>query len=167
MASEEEIVITFLFKREGETKISVSDFCLSLSMDLNWFSPTQAKNFVEKAITKKLLTKRDDALSPTFNIDSVSVPVGFQPSQATIQDEGEDVKKSGQISESVLRSIIQKIAKERAMKEGGVHEKVRELAKKKHISSEVAALLFGKATGVSLSEFFASVNQIVIKQNKE
>ena len=57
MDSEWKIIIAFLFKRSGKEKLSLSEFYLSLSMDLKWFSPQQAKAFVNHAVEQKLLTE--------------------------------------------------------------------------------------------------------------
>ena len=56
MNSEWEIIIAFLFKRSGREELSFSDLYLTLSIDLNWFTPEDAKAFVNMAIKQKLLT---------------------------------------------------------------------------------------------------------------
>ncbi|MBN2066075.1 MAG: DUF2240 family protein [Candidatus Thermoplasmatota archaeon] len=167
MVSEEEIIIAFLFKREGKTEISTSDFFLSLSMTLNWFSPKQAKDFVERAITKKLLVAREGILSPAFEIDSITVPVGFRPSMPSLQIEEKEVEVHKKEGEVTLQSMVHKIAKESAIGEGDITRRVQKIVEKKGISSEVAALLLGKELGVPLTEFFDAVGQGIFKQNKE
>ncbi len=166
MTSEEEIIIAFLFKREGKTEVTASDFCLSLSMDLNWFSPTQAKAFVERAITNKLLVKHDDMLSPTFNVELLAVPVGFHPSTPSTKNMRGERKDPKQKSKHILQSIVERIAKESSIEEEVILERIQKLREEKNISPEVAALLLGKELGGSLTDFFEVVNNGIIKQNK-
>ena len=45
--SEMRIIIAFLFKRSGKEEMSPSELYLPLSMDLQWFTPNQAKEFVD------------------------------------------------------------------------------------------------------------------------
>ena len=85
MVSEEEIIITFLFKRSGKSKLSFSDLYLILSMDLNWFTPEDAKAFVNLALKQKLLTKKGDLIKPNFDYDKIIVPVGFTPSKQVFE----------------------------------------------------------------------------------
>ena len=46
MPSELEIVITFVYNRSGKSELSFSDLYLTLSMELNWFTPDDAKEFI-------------------------------------------------------------------------------------------------------------------------
>ena len=46
MDSEKEIIISFLFKRSGKESLKFSDLYLALSMELNWFTPDDAKSFI-------------------------------------------------------------------------------------------------------------------------
>ena len=55
MPSESEIIIAFLFKRSGKAKLSFSDLYLTLSMDLNWFTPDDAKSFLNLTLKQNLL----------------------------------------------------------------------------------------------------------------
>lgn len=167
MASEEERIIAFIFKREGKEEISLSAFCLSLSIDLNWCSPKQAKEFIERAVIKKLLVRHDDVVSPTFDVASVIIPVDFQPSIHNIQIEEKKRTVHEKESEFSLQLMIQKIAKESAIEEEDITKKLQDIAEGKNISSEVAALFLGKELGLSLPEFFDPVNESIFKQNKE
>ena len=54
MESDAEIIIAFIFKRSGKQKLKLSEFYLPLSMQLNWFSPQEAKDFVKIAIKQKV-----------------------------------------------------------------------------------------------------------------
>ena len=73
MESDAEITIAFIFKRSGKQKLKPSEFYLPLSMQLNWFSPQEAKDFVKIAIKQKLLKEKEEIIEPTFDITQVTL----------------------------------------------------------------------------------------------
>ena len=50
MNSEAQKVIAFVFRRSGKKQIPYSDFYLTLSMELNWFTPDDARKFLDFSI---------------------------------------------------------------------------------------------------------------------
>ena len=93
MASEKEIIITFLFNRSGKSKLSYNEIYLTLSMQLNWFTPDDAKLFINQTIEEKLIKKEKDLLSPNFDYKNIVVPVGFTPSKMVFKEKTEIPKK--------------------------------------------------------------------------
>jgi len=156
MASEEEIIIAFIFKRSGATELDFTKFYLTLSMDLNWFTPEDAKQFINRAIKYKLLSKKDETIIPTFDVGKIDVPMGFYPSKRLFEEEPEIVKET-KIKEDVFDQIVQKIVDVTKLDVAVVLKEIKELEKEKNITSEVAALLIGKEREVSLDGFFDAV----------
>jgi hypothetical protein len=152
MASEEEIIITFLFKRSGKPKLSFSDLYLTLSMNLNWFAPEGAKEFVTFALKQKLLTKKGEAITPNFDYEKIVVPVGFTPSKRVFEEK--ETKKRDEKVETVLNKIVKQLVEKTDLDESQVIEKINATSKEKNITTEVAALLIGKEYNVSLVDFF-------------
>jgi hypothetical protein len=81
MDSEVKIIISFIFKRSGKQKLSFSELYLDLSINLNWFTPEDAKKFVNEAMEKGFLIKEKDLIGPAFDIKKIQVPIGFYPSK--------------------------------------------------------------------------------------
>ena len=79
MVSEEEIIIAFLFKRSGKETLTPPELYLPLSMDLKWFTPQQAKDFIKLAEKKKLLNKKNNLIKPNFDYKKINIPLSFQP----------------------------------------------------------------------------------------
>lgn len=156
MPSESEIVIAFIFKRSGKNELGFSEFYLSLSMDLNWFTPKQAKEFINIALKQKLLIKKDDLIKPNFDYNKTSVPVGFYPSKQVFEEK--EVKKHVK-EEDVLKKIIRRIVEETNLNEQEVVTKLQEIEKEKNITPGVAALLVGKEHNVSLDDFFNKIEE--------
>jgi len=81
MDSEIKIIIAFLFNRSGKKEMSFSEIYLSLSMDLNWFTPDDAKKFLNYAIKNKFLIKKGSLIEPAIEISKITIPVGFSPTK--------------------------------------------------------------------------------------
>lgn len=164
MDSEAEIIITFLFKRSGKEELSLSEFYLSLSMDLKWFSPKQAKAFVGHAVEKKLLIKKGDLVKPNFDYKKVVVPTGFHPSKQLFEEKEKDIKEE---KEDVVKTIIDRIVKKTGIDAQSVVEKIKVIEKERNIASEVAALLAGKEYDVSVEDCFEDVEGKIFRENIE
>ncbi len=67
------------FKRKGKDSLKETEFVLALSIDLNWFSPDQAKNVVREAERAGLIKREGDIIRPSFDLSSVDPPQGFKP----------------------------------------------------------------------------------------
>ena len=156
MVSEEEIIITFLFKRSGKTKLSFSDLYLTLSMNLNWFTPEEAKEFVTFALKQKLLTKKGEAITTNFDYDKIVVPVGFVPSKMAFEEK--EVKKRDEKEETVLEKIVKQLVEKTDLDKRQIVEKINATAKEKNITTEVAALLIGKEYDISFEDFFKEID---------
>lgn len=159
MVSEEEIIITFLFKRSGKPKLSFSDLYLTLSMDLNWFTPEGAKEFVSFALKQKLLTKKGEAITPNFDYGKIVVPVGFTPSKRVFEEK--ETKKRDEKVETVLNKIVKQLVEKTDLDESQVIEKINATSKEKNITTEVAALLIGEEYNVSLVDFFKEIEETI------
>lgn len=160
MASEKEIILSFLFKRSGKESLKYSDIYLALSMDLNWFTPADAKAFVNMAIDEKLLTKKGDLIKPSFEVNKIDVPIGFSPSKLVFEEKKEKIVKK---EEDVLNRIIKQIVKETALSEQQVTEKINLTAKEKNIIDEVAALLLCKEHDIKFEEFIEGIEEKIFK----
>jgi len=160
MVSEAETIIAFVFKRSGKKEINFSTFYLTLSMDLNWFTPNNAKKFVTQAIEQKLLIKKKDLLIPAFDIEKINIPLGFVPSRKIVFKE--KLKEKTEID--VLTKIIKKISQETNNSEETIINRINDIEKEKNINPEIAALLVGRENNIELSEFFNDVEMKIFEK---
>jgi hypothetical protein len=161
MPSENEIIIAFLFKRSGKSKLSFSELYLTLSMDLNWFTPEDAKTFLNLGLKQKLLIKKDESIQPNFDYEKIGVPVGFTPSKQIF--EVKEVEKHAEKGETVLDKIIKRLVEKTDIERPQVTDKILSIAKEKNITTEVAALLVGKEHNISLTDFIGEVEKDIFK----
>jgi hypothetical protein len=162
MSSEREIILSFLFKRSGKESLKFSDLYLALSMDLNWFTPDNAKAFINTALEDKLLTKKGNLIKPTFNIEKIDVPTGFYPSKLVFEEKKERMPEK---KEDVLYKIIKRIVKDTDLNQQQVTEKVKAIVKEKNIVDMVAALLIGKEYDIDFNDFFNEIEEKILKIN--
>lgn len=162
MVSEEETIITFLFKRSGKSKLSFSEVYLTLSMDLNWFTPEDAKDFVNIALKQKLLTKKDELIKPNFDYDKIVVPVGFYPSKMVSEEK--EVEKHDKKDDDALNKIVKRLVEKTDLDEQNIIEKIKEVEKEKNLNLEVAALLVGKEYDISLEDFFEEIENKIFRK---
>lgn len=164
MVSEAKIIIAFLFKRSGKSKLSFSDLYLTLSMDLNWFTPEDAKDFVNSALKQKLLTKKGELIKVNFDYDKIVVPVGFYPAKMVFEEkEGERREEE----RDVVKAIVGRIVEKTGLEAQNVIEKIKDIEKEKNITLEVAALLVGKEYDASVEDCFEDVEDKIFRENRE
>ena len=164
MNSEIKIIISFLFKRSGKEELTASDLYLSLSMDLRWFSPKEAKDFVNSALLQNFLIEKGAQIKPNFDYKKIAIPVGFYPSKQTFEEEKNKVNEERQ---DVVKLITEKIIEKTEQDEQSVFEEIKEVANKRNISLEVAALLVSKKYDIVVSAFFDQVEGKIFTENAE
>ncbi len=162
MDSEREIIISFLFKRSGKEHLKFSDLYLALSMDLNWFTPDDAKAFITLAIKENLLIKEDNLIKPNFDYEKTTVPVGFTPSKKVfeITKDNEEEKPV-----SILDELKKLIEKNKNIDTEQINELINKLAKEKNITEEVAALLIGTEHNINFDDFYDKIEDLIFNKN--
>lgn len=155
MTSEEKIIISFVFKRSGKQKLKENDIYLSLSMDLNWFTPNTAKDFVKNALQKNLLVEKNGFIEPGFDLKSINIPTGFFPSGKNSFEIEVKTKKDADFFDNIIEFIIEKTGQKRE----NVLDEIVRISVEKNIQQEVAALLYAKGKNIDLSGFFDRVEK--------
>ncbi|TFH03653.1 MAG: DUF2240 family protein [Methanosarcina sp.] len=72
-------VVSAPFKKNLAGSLSEKDFEFSLAFDLKWFSPKIASEVKSRALEAGLLSLKDGALLPCFDVESVRLPHAFKP----------------------------------------------------------------------------------------
>jgi len=160
MTSQAEIIISFIFKRSGKTELSFSDIYLTLSMELNWFTPDDAKAFVQKTIDKKILTKKKSQLRPSFDISKIDIPIGYYPT-GDLFEEKKQIKK--EIDSSVLEQIIDRIEKKTNKDRKKIEGEIKKISSEKNLKNETAALLYGKEYNTNFNELYEKIEKSILE----
>ena len=166
MNEEAKQVLAFIFKRSGKKTLPASDVFLAISMELQWCSPKEAKSFVKQSVLTSLLSEHDEGLTPSFEVDEVSIPTGFKPSANCFK--ALDLPKTSSINDSIISMVIQRVQNETTMDENDIKQAIKALAQEKLISDEVAALFFMKKKELHIQDLIplARKNMATSEKNK-
>jgi len=160
MVSEEEIIIAFVFERSGKNEMLFSEFYLTISMDLNWFTPDDAKALSNNFIKNKFLIKTKESVKPGFDVSKIKVPLGFYPSKQILEKK-EPVNNS--IERDLFTDILDEIAAKAKKNKEELLEKINKIQEEKNITKETAALMVGKDFEIDLTAYFEKVEEEIIK----
>jgi hypothetical protein len=134
--------ISVPFKRKGKEALKESEFVLSLSIDLNWFNPQQAKAVLKEAERAGHIKRERDMVCPTFDLDSIQIPQGFRPDAGILE------------KKTLFDRIIDRITSGTGMDKHKVialiNKKQDELSKLVEI--EVSALLVALEQGIGVDD---------------
>ena len=158
MESESKKIISFVFKRSGKSLLDKSKFYLSLSLDLKWFSPKNAKNFMNQSIEQNLLIEKNNLLEPNFNIYEISIPFGYKPSE-------KNYKKNDKIIENKskdIKDIIFKKYNYNSTKKKMINKNIELIINEKNIYSNVASLLFFRELNIDISDYIKLSEEEII-----
>lgn len=157
--SEMQIILAFLFKRSGKEELSAAEIYLPLSMDLKWFTPNQAKAFVNMALQQKFLEKKDSKMIPCFDYKKVVIPVGFSPTKQDV------LEKETKLD--AIKTIMVRISEKAGLSDAEVSERISKTSEEKNISEGVAALLVAKEYNVEFEDCFEDIENRIFIENRE
>ncbi len=134
--------VSMPFLRKGKETLKESEFVLALSIDLNWFTPEQAKIVLAEAEKSGLLKRDGEMVSPAFDISGVKIPSGFKPQQGIFD------KKT--LFERIIERIISGTGIDKRKAIALINKKQEELAKT--VVIEVSAILVAIEHGVLVDD---------------
>ena len=137
---EAKIILAFLFKRSGKNQVKEAELYLPLSLELKWLSSSQANQFVQYCIHNKLLKKVDNAVTPTFEVKTIEIPVGFQPS--TTQFPLQPQPSASPETQTEDQGIFQQLLTASKFDKKQLEHDIQQLAKNKGITKETAMILW-------------------------
>jgi hypothetical protein len=162
MESEAKIIIAFLFNRSGKTELKDSELYLPLSMELGWLSAKESQDFIKYAIKQELLIKKDGLLQTNFPFENVIIPLGFIPSKKFFAEKKDEFKE-----DDIIDGIALKISTLTNHSQKEILEEIKQEEKEKNLFSEVAALYVARKYSIDITDWYDSVEKILIKENRE
>ncbi|MEA3457544.1 MAG: DUF2240 family protein [Candidatus Thermoplasmatota archaeon] len=160
MNSEIKIIIAFLFKRSGKKEMTQSELYLTLSIDLKWFSPQKAKEFVNSTLQNNILVKKGAFLTPTFDVNKITIPTGFHPSKEVFYKQKEEEEEE---IPDIIENVVKRIAEDTGMNVKDIFEKIKYAEREKNVLLEVAALLIGREYDIALDSYFEGAERKIFK----
>jgi hypothetical protein len=152
--------LSYLFQREGKDVLFEKELVLSVSMDLGWFSPDEAKQLINVGIELKLLSQEDNGFKPCFDYKTLSLPIDFIPSKKILQVESQ---------EPLLLSIVRTIEKKTGLGRSKIMAEINKKQNLLDLEIEVAAILVAKKYDVDIFGFLreaeANIFSIIKKES--
>lgn len=142
--------VSIPFKRKGKDALKESEFVLALSIDLNWFSPDQARNVVREAEKAGLIKREGDIISPTFDLSPVETTLNFKP----------EVSEEQPLFDRIIERITAETGMDKRKIVALVNKKRDELSKLVEI--EVSAILVALEHGVALDNLIDEEYKVLI-----
>ncbi len=163
MEPELQIILAFLFKRSGKNLLKPSDLYLPLSLELGWYTSQQAQQVIANAQIHNLLRKEGELLTPTFDINSIKIPIGFRPLYIPDQKEQKHVQ---QTTQNVQEHMITYLAEHTQKTKEDIQTIIEEIANKKTIHPEIACLYHGIEKNIDMSTFFSPIDHTLFSYKK-
>lgn len=139
--------IVLLFRRKGKELLTEQEFVASASLDMRWFSPKDAQRLLDLSLTGGYLQRKHGSVFPTFDLNSVEVPLDYKPSKEAI----ELASKRGM---DLFSEIVEKIVKTKSVPKREVVSRVNKKQEMLGIDVEPAVLLVASDYGLSVDSSF-------------
>ncbi|MEF8777221.1 MAG: DUF2240 family protein [Haloarculaceae archaeon] len=127
------------FRQQGVDRMAENEFVVAVSLDRDWFSPDQAKTLVDVATGKGLLRTDGEDLVPTFEPRDVTVPEGFAPDEAVVQER------------SPFERVLDALVDDGAEKQDAVAA-INRLQADLGLTIDAAAVLYAHRQGIDVRE---------------
>jgi len=146
--------VAILFRRAGESELSEAAIVRQASLDLHWFSPKDARRFVEAATAMGYLQAgtQPGSLRPGFRVDEVEVSLDFRVDAHIL-----DAIEAGR--SSVADELVALAAAARGASVEDVWRDVRRKEEHSLVEAPVAAALVAAEAGIDVRPFAARVTQ--------
>ncbi|MFP4174973.1 MAG: DUF2240 family protein [Halobacteriales archaeon] len=79
------------FLRRDTGEVTRAEFIYSLTADLGWYETDEAEEALRAGVDEGLLEKDGDKLVPSFSVEEVEIPDGFEPSSDFGGDGGRSI----------------------------------------------------------------------------
>lgn len=157
MGSQSDLVYTVSmpFLRKGKETLKDSEFVLALSIDLNWFTPEQAKNVLSQAEISGILKRQGEMVSPAFDLTKLEMPSGFKPETNVLE------KKT--IFDRIIERIILNTSMDKRKVIALINKKQEELAKM--VLIEVSAILVAIENGVQVDDLIEEESEALMNSS--
>jgi hypothetical protein len=145
--------VAFLFRRSGEAELAEDEFIRQASLDLHWFSPKDARRFLESARALGYLSAggAPRSVRPSFGVEGVEVPLDFRATPQML--EGAPEAGPGAVSEALAAAA----ASASGLPLDEIWERIRKKQASKLLEPGAAALLVAAEASVTVHPYIARV----------
>jgi hypothetical protein len=147
--------LCYLYQRKGADVVSEKELILTVSMDLGWFSPDEAKQLLNICLELKLLKKTKHGLTPTFDYHKMTVPIDLKPNKNMLKLESQ---------EPLLLSIVRNIESKTQKKRSTIMSEINKKQVNLNVEIEVAAIIIAKSNDIDVSGYLREAEAEIYKR---
>lgn len=149
--------VAFLYRRSAEREIAEEDLVRQASLDLHWFSPKDARRFIEmaRALGHLKAGQKPGSLAPSFDPAAVEVPLDFRIEAGVLAEAPPPLEPSGGVTHELVAAVVDRTGATRE----SVWQDVRRKAESKLLELPAAAALVAREAGVDLAPFFPGIRE--------
>jgi len=170
--SELMIALSTLFRRKGGLGQTEKDLMHAMTFDLHWFGATEAKALVDAGLDEDLLKKDGDKIKPNFDIQGVSVPIMYTPSEKFVSELRSYTPKTKIESEKnekipVFRKILLRISEKTGIAKTEIMREINRKKERLNMEIEVVGLIVAKRHGIDISDLILECESEILARAKE
>lgn len=130
-------VVAAPFRHRGSDTLTDSEFIATLSMELDWYTPEQARRVIDLASTESLLNRDGEQLAPTVDVEGLSIPDDTTPDESILQER------------SAFERLLERLTDAGLEKQAAVAE-INSLQRDLDITIEAAGVLYAHQHGIAV-----------------
>jgi len=150
-------VVAAAFKHWRKDSIQKTEFIFFLTIDKKWMNKDQAERLLHMAEEEGLITFAGGALTPSFNLDEVPVPLGFKPSSDIFKER------------DPISGLLARIAASTGREEREIVSDMNSIIDEKfdgHLCAEAAAVLLARHYGVPFEDLLNDLQSGVTEKKQ-
>jgi hypothetical protein len=159
------IVVSIPFKKNFAVSLSEKDFEFSLAFDLKWFSPKIASKVKDRALEVGLLTIKDGALIPAFDVESIRLPHAFKPSENFLESRENSGEKSSSPREEIsFEQVLEFISADTGVNRQKLVSEINSMQERLVylVDIRIVALFVARKLGCDIDAIFGKVSRSVL-----
>jgi len=151
--------IALIFRRKAKDFLTEREFVFSASMDLRWFSYSDAMRFLELAVQSGLIRREGKAITPTFDHRKMELPAAFKPSPGLLGERAGPQTSAGK--ETVFLRLVDAVGSKTGEDRPTVISRINRRREQLDVDAEVLALLAAKEAGIDVAPFLDEAEKLV------
>jgi len=151
--------VALIFRRKAKDLLTDREFVFQASMDLRWFSYTDAMKFLELAISSGLVRREGKAITPTFDYRKMELPAAFKPSPDMLGEKAGP--QAGPSKETLFLRLVDAVGKKTGEDRQAVISRINKKKAQLDVDAEVLALLAAKESGIDVAPFLDEAEKLV------
>lgn len=159
------LIVSTPFKKNLADSLLEKDFEFSLAFDLKWFSPKIASKIKDHALEIGLLSLKNGALSPAFDVESIRFPHAFKPSENFLESPEISGGKLSPLKEEIsFEQVLEFISTDTGVNRQRLVSEINSMQERLFylVDIRIVALFVARKFGCDTEAIFGKVSRSVL-----